>query len=68
VTHRQIITDLYKRNRECHRFLGKDADYQQHFVAFVLPSSDIKFAISSHIRDVFAEEETTTWWDKCYKK
>jgi len=32
-------TELYRINRECHRFLGNEAESQQHFVAFAAPSS-----------------------------
>jgi hypothetical protein len=32
-------TELYRINREYHRFLGNEAESQQHFVAFAAPSS-----------------------------
>ncbi len=32
-------TELYRINRERHRFLGNEAESQQHFVAFAAPSS-----------------------------
>ncbi len=34
-----MLTELYKINREGHRFLGNEAENQQHFVAFTAPSS-----------------------------
>ncbi len=34
-----LITELYKINRERHRFLGNEAENQQGFVAFAAPSS-----------------------------
>ena len=33
------ITELCRINRECHRFLGNEAENQQNFVAFAAPSS-----------------------------
>ncbi len=32
-------TELYRINRERHRFLGNEAESQQRFVAFAAPSS-----------------------------
>ncbi len=34
-----LSTELYKINREHHRFLENEAENQQHFVAFAAPSS-----------------------------
>ncbi len=39
------ITELIKRNRECHIFLGNRAENQEHFVVFVIPSSGIILSI-----------------------
>jgi hypothetical protein len=34
-----LTTELYRINRERHRFLGNEAKSQQHFVTFAAPSS-----------------------------
>jgi hypothetical protein len=34
-----LYTELYRINRERHRFLGNEAENQQFFVAFAAPSN-----------------------------
>jgi hypothetical protein len=45
---RIAITELYKRNRERHRFLGYKAENQECFVAFVVPSGGIILALTPY--------------------
>ena len=62
---RSSTTELHKMNREHHRYLCYEAENQQLFVAFVLPSSGM--SLLQHTIFLYLQNETTRWQDECDK-